>query len=470
MIALATIVETGLDLLGMFSKLKVQNFKAIGPDPVEIGLAPVTVLVGENGAGKSSMLQALALTAQSATDDQSYNELIPSGSKIDLQVGDSRASSLRAIYHGKSVFEPMSVEVEMDVAPLDLTPIGDRRAQEAMLGGQVWWPDKTIGYRWQRCEAKAGRRVAWEHEVFFDGASAARLWTETKVAESGASSYFDKCRLGSVDIQNWQGSFSQVWPETLFSPYRALEPFLQGTPQLPLARAFAEIGEKGALVFKNVHFLSALRGASLAHRDPGPDVRFVGKNAELLIRVLNNVSARTSDGFAKLREWAKRFDLPDLEGGTTDGNLIKAVFRDPHTKEVMDVDEASSGAHQGLVLASQVFLTPRGATLLIEEPENNMHPAWEKLLPELFADSAASGHQVIVTTHSEVLVAALGLAVRKGVLENKDVAIWHLVRDADGARAESIDVSKRGNLYDWVRSFARVEEELSNEWFDKLPE
>ena len=43
----------------MITAFTVQNFKAIGEEPVRIELKPITLLFGANSAGKSSILHAL---------------------------------------------------------------------------------------------------------------------------------------------------------------------------------------------------------------------------------------------------------------------------------------------------------------------------------------------------------------------------------------------------------------------------
>ena len=49
----------------MLSKIVIKNFKPIGEKGVALDLRPLTLLVGPNGSGKSSILEAIALMAQS---------------------------------------------------------------------------------------------------------------------------------------------------------------------------------------------------------------------------------------------------------------------------------------------------------------------------------------------------------------------------------------------------------------------
>jgi predicted ATPase len=48
----------------MLKRVKIQNFKSIGEPGVDLELKPLTFLVGPNGGGKSSILDALALASQ----------------------------------------------------------------------------------------------------------------------------------------------------------------------------------------------------------------------------------------------------------------------------------------------------------------------------------------------------------------------------------------------------------------------
>ena len=60
----------------MITKLTLENFKAFGsPSPIE--LAPITLFVGQNSAGKSSILQALNLLKQTHESRDSGAPLLP---------------------------------------------------------------------------------------------------------------------------------------------------------------------------------------------------------------------------------------------------------------------------------------------------------------------------------------------------------------------------------------------------------
>ncbi len=58
----------------MLSSIKIENFRSIGKEGVNLELKPLTLLVGPNGSGKSSIIQAIAFAAQQGnTEGEMFN-------------------------------------------------------------------------------------------------------------------------------------------------------------------------------------------------------------------------------------------------------------------------------------------------------------------------------------------------------------------------------------------------------------
>jgi predicted ATPase len=64
----------------MISEISVQNFKSI--EKLELGLGRVTVLIGENGSGKSNILEAIALLGAAAADKLDNEFLVSRGIRM----------------------------------------------------------------------------------------------------------------------------------------------------------------------------------------------------------------------------------------------------------------------------------------------------------------------------------------------------------------------------------------------------
>jgi energy-coupling factor transporter ATP-binding protein EcfA2 len=446
--------------------LSIQNFRAIGPGPLDLALAPVTLLVGENGAGKSSVLQALALTAQSATERDNRIDLVLSGTKVDFPAaaGEDYRVNAREIYYHKDLDLPLSIGFAARI------PEESRRAfpvaPPGTGGPSGKWPPRTVEYRWGRCGSDW---PSWSHLVRIDDRTILEFVEKyVRIRKTSASSE-RTCRLADTEVF-FNTSTNRVLPVDPREPWHVVDKSTnKDLADSPSTLVLMAVSDVILDLLRHVQFVTTTRGPGLMHTEVGPDVSFVGTHGEMTIRLLSKIQSKSRPEFARLRHWAERFGLPRIEAGWAGGNELKIAFDDPVSGTQLHLADAASGSSQGILLASQLLLTPPRSTLLLEEPENDMHPRFEKLLPELFAESVRGGRQVIATTHSEILVAALGNAVRKGVLRPDEVAVHHLERNEKGIKADNIRVSDRGYLDGWVKSFAAVEEELFDEWSRGLP-
>jgi len=70
----------------MFTSLELENFKAFGAK-VDIPFAPITLILGENSAGKSSILQALSLLKQTRESRETGVLLLPRSEKGIVDLG-----------------------------------------------------------------------------------------------------------------------------------------------------------------------------------------------------------------------------------------------------------------------------------------------------------------------------------------------------------------------------------------------
>jgi AAA15 family ATPase/GTPase len=71
----------------MIKEIQLKNFKAFGEAEVTATFAPITLICGQNSAGKSSLIQSLlmlAQTMQSGDSNSESSDLVTNGKYIDL--------------------------------------------------------------------------------------------------------------------------------------------------------------------------------------------------------------------------------------------------------------------------------------------------------------------------------------------------------------------------------------------------
>ena len=77
--------------------------------------------------------------------------------------------------------------------------------------------------------------------------------------------------------------------------------------------------------------------------------------------------------------------------------------------------------------------------------------------------------QITATTHSLIMLQALGYAVHKGWLDRDDIAVYHVEKGKTGTKAKLLPLGKQGYIKGWVPSYSKVERQLLREWAKTLP-
>lgn len=110
-----------------------------------------------------------------------------------------------------------------------------------------------------------------------------------------------------------------------------------------------------------------------------------------------------------VRQWLKKFKIGDkIEIKRVDGEgyTIKIVDEDGRSKNLVDIGTGSAQIVL-LLLKVAIILTTRqteAVLLVIEEPEQNMHPNYQSLLADLFFAMQQEGVRLLIETHSEYMI------------------------------------------------------------------
>lgn len=103
----------------------------------------------------------------------------------------------------------------------------------------------------------------------------------------------------------------------------------------------------------------------------------------------------------------------------------------------------------------------RGIFLVFEEPEAHLHPTAQVKLMEILAELTKYNVRVMLTSHSDFMFSKLGNLVLGDVIDEKDIAVYHLVMTDEGSiEAKDMHITKQE-----IRetNFADVSEDLYDE-------
>jgi predicted ATPase len=113
------------------------------------------------------------------------------------------------------------------------------------------------------------------------------------------------------------------------------------------------------------------------------------------------------------------------------------------------------GLTYGLPIVVSCLAAPRGALLLLENPEAHLHPQGQAALGELISRCANDQVQIIVETHSDHLLNGVRLAVKRGVIKNRDAVLHCFSRSVEtgDASVQSPAILENGRLSNWPSGF-----------------
>ena len=230
-------------------------------------------------------------------------------------------------------------------------------------------------------------------------------------------------------------------------------------------------------LYDNIFYLTTQRGNlspdlfDQSHkREQDERAASVGTKGENTIKALSILSGPSGDSMAmlKVKQWAEKFGLPGLIAGviahSSEGSGVDVSYEDPDFGVRLNLPMAGFGSQQMLPVIGQLFCAPPGSVVMIEEPEISLHPHGQIILPDLFIDAMNNNRQVIVTTHSQIIVSAIRHAVKRKKLKPEQVALYDMVKTASGAGRKRLQIDEDGTIPGWIPSFAEAEDKMFDAW------
>lgn len=377
---------------GRITKLRLTAFKSYRSE--EIPLAPLNVLIGRNGSGKSNALDALEVLSRLAQGEEVRDALD----------GDRRRESgpVRGGIEGCASFGDDAFEIGVTVE-----------------GEDGFYAELDV-----RVQVRPRVQIVYEQLGHYIGSRYyGLLVTEDPDPERS-----------DVWASVWNGKRGPN-PSMVFRSSHLL------TSQLPL-RLSGEGQNEQRLLGVASRVLGVLSG--VFHLDPVPHLmrQYVPEQDHVLRRTAENISAAVARlkhddpaRFARLVSIVK--ELPEHEVRSLDvgkgpyGDVMVALKeRKGRSSVTVPARQMSDGMLRMLAIATALLsggggldldrssLTDTAALMLVvEELENGLHPSQaERVLNLIKESSAERGFQVVVTTHSPALLNALAGEDHQGVL------------------------------------------------------
>jgi len=364
--------------------IRIKNFRSIGPDTQAIELGTkITILVGPNNSGKSNILEALRLSLSTRGESQCEPDDINLSVRRQIEKHpDPGMMTLSEIQMTLSLADE-DMEHALSAARLNLES-QTRASRQLPLGVKDWEEIDSI------------LEQVW-NEVFSD-----RLLADVSIFRKQDGSFSIDSSLNNYG-RLWTGEHSDVVHklEEIRQSHRAtaqtsLQVHISGlaSAMIPVLRIMPRTLPTDVL--RGFIGYEELQKQTLDHNNL----------RNFLLMMSDPVKARLDESvYETLREsiLAAFDDIdemePTLERWT--GN-VEVMF----TKRGLPFELRSQGDGVKHMLMFFVLLHfAKGGVVIVDEPENHLHPTLEEILVEFFLEFGQG--QLVMATHSDTLVSAI---------------------------------------------------------------
>lgn len=404
----------------MIETLQLKNVKA-WRDSGPITLAPVTMLLGTNSSGKSTLLQSLLLLKQTiASPDRTIHLNLGGDEVIDFfNFGDFE----NVLSHGTAA--PRQFEIEFDFK----RPTDERVNQGRFAcsygqtsSGAVAIQELSLSTSTRRF--RAIRRDKGAYSVVVDDEAQPRGKGRHLTPERSIALPAEAIALLGVDGAHLQDLSLAIRRELEGIAY--LGP-LRRKPERDYVWNKTKPGEVGSDGHKVMDAL--LASALLKADDQG--------------ETLNNVS-----------RWLKRMGIAEQIEVRQVGRSSRyevVIHKDGVVANLRDV---GIGVSQVLPVLTVAYFVPPGSTVLLEEPEIHLHPLAQSVLAEMFAEvSQKRSIQFIVETHSEHLFRRMQTLIAQRKTNTTKCQMLFVERQGANAVLVQLDVDEFGTVRNWPPHF-----------------
>lgn len=400
--------------MGKIQKVTLANFKGINEAIIDLG--QITLLIGPNGTGKSSVAQALMMLKQSISRDT----LIVNGPLLDL--GDFN-DILNRNSTDKSI--GLGISIGLDDYQEAGLPKNSSFSYTASFNPQVHTLESIISTPKKKLFAAKmdSSGMAIDPPIYsWDFGPSIQISIKLKATNVVATPFV-------------VGSYSSTG---------GYEKKAERTSNI-LRKLFLEINE----VLGKIYYIPAIRGLELPKytltAQPNLDIP-AGKNTELA----STFAYADEDTKEMVAIWSEKVTGSEISPSLVRDRMV--TVKSSAVKGGIPVTADGSGTNQLVHLLLMLAMTPSKSAIAIEEPEIHLHPEGQKRLCDLLVEiSKAQNKQLIITTHSEYVLYAFVTAVKKDILTKEDLSIFYF--EEKGALPYRVEQDDYGDIYDWGKNF-----------------
>ena len=450
-------------------EIRWQNFRAF-KDTGWLPIRPITVLLGANNSGKSSILTPLLLLKQTLRSERAQSALVVRG---DL----TNAGSFHDFVHAHAPQSRVTFSIRFHRRPSAGTTEPELGRNAPGVAEFTFKSERAPGvvslHRYAvndafgrpllvRTKQGSSRRYSleeieeWAPGLDSEPESASDSAARTAILKAVPYHFlFDSDSIWSeaLEVASRRATNDSA-KEDQDESLREAEAVQMSSFVTKYSSAVDFTGEHIQSDLKDVLYLGPLREIpKRLYELSGDAPRDVGVRGQFSPEIL--LRARNKTLFKQVNRWLKQFGLP---GELTCRPMTDTAFElllDGSEHPATNFADVGFGFSQLLPLLVQGLTASRSNLLITEQPEIHLNPRLQSRLADFFLTVNKRGSSVLIETHSEHLVLALRRLVAEGRIEAADVAIYYVEAGVGESTVRPVPLQENGhiNKLDWPSGF-----------------
>lgn len=409
----------------MITEISIANFRAYS-NPVTVRIRPITVLIGQNSAGKSTLIKFFQMLRQSleSSEDAFF---VTEGSHVQL-------GAFRDLKNMNT--KKRSVDFKINIKTDDLPPIP---ILSALL--------------------KIKKNQSEEGKVLFKSLFSDDVTEQVKRIDvvdydvSGGIHYTQKTHRGShkIKMSCHGNTIAEMKTNNIRlarflnfhtvseKPESAIISFLQNQMLEPVRQAFVSTRHLSAIREESER---AIIVASPPKDDVGHRGQFAMPHLRRLLELKNDATKLVLSHAETVAEVGNlHFDT------SMKGYLGHVKGKNNHTGAECHLADFGFGVSQCIPIFVQGALMHKGQLLMVEQPEAHLHPTAQLAMGSFFADLWNKRKvSSLIETHSANILLRLRRLVKQKTLLPHDISVAYFSTERCGVVVKNLDIEKDGSL------------------------
>ena len=454
------LIDKRKGLQKMIKTLRIQNFKG-WKDTGTIDFAPITLFLGSNSSGKSSIGQFLMLLKQSCQSADRQTVLFLGDSDSVVELGGPVDMLFMHDIENRLDFEyrwSLPKKMTLNTAN-DADGATNATIDELAFHGQVGVfgkENKTL-----EVEKMAYTAIHDRKELFSVSLDRVKKASSARAYKAVAEQY----KLVRTSGRAWE----------LPSPYR-----FYGFPDEMLtyyknAWFTTQLNAAQEQLFSTVSYIGPIRERGQRHyRWTGFAPASVGQTGRDAILAL--LASRTQNRHYNFKPKQPLTNLEAIvakslkEMGLVEDFEIKQISADRQDYDVKvrtkgsnvltDIPDVGFGISQILPVIVQLYYAPANSIIIMEQPELHLHPSAQSALADIMIAAISAREntkprniQLIIETHSEHFLRRFQRRIAENKLPAKDFSAFFANNGSSPASLEPLQVNLFGEILNWPKNF-----------------